>query len=150
MKLFTPTEIILHHSFTKDSKTVSWQPIREYHLSLGWRDIGYHYGIEMVNDKFEILVGRFEGTNGAHTKEDKANWRSIGICCVGNFDNEPPDMAQWNILLELCENICRRYNIPVQNVKGHREYAPYKSCPGNAFDLIKFRDQLQDMLIGIP
>jgi len=148
MKIFTPSYIILHHSFTKDSKTVSWQPIREYHLSLGWQDIGYHYGIEMVNDKFEILVGRFEGTVGAHTKG--LNGLSIGICCVGNFDNEPPDMAQWNILLELCENICRRYNLPVQNVKGHREYAPYKSCPGNAFDLTAFRNQLQDILIGIP
>lgn len=149
MSLFIPTYVIMHHSLTEDGKTVSWQPIRDYHLSLGWRDVGYHYGIEIVNDKYEILVGRFEGTNGAHTKEDNKNWESVGICCVGNFDDEEPDMAQWNVAMDLVENICLRYRIPVENVKGHNEYAPYKTCPGKRFDMDLFRDQLKDRFRSI-
>lgn len=35
--------IIVHHTGAEEKDTAQ---VRRYHLSLGWRDIGYHYVIE--------------------------------------------------------------------------------------------------------
>lgn len=142
--LIKPKYIFLHHSLTKDSKTVSWGAIRKYHTKdLGWRDIGYHYGIEEVGKYNEILVGRLEGSSGAHTKGYNNN--SIGICIVGNYDNEKPSEEKWILTLRLVQNISLRYNIPVKNVMGHREVASYKSCPGELFSISTFRKDLKNL-----
>lgn len=143
--LIKPQFIFIHHSLTRDSGTVSWNAIRDYHVNLlHWRDIGYHYGIEEVNERAEIFVGRFEGETGAHVKGH--NRDSIGICLVGNHDLEGVTIEKWNLTLQLVKNICLRYEIPVKNVLAHREVASYKSCPGNMFDIEEFRDDLEDRL----
>ena len=133
--------IILHHSLTKDSKTVSWPAIRRYHKHvLGWEDIGYHYGIELIEGEYEILIGRFEGEQGAHTKG--YNFGSIGICMVGNFDLFPPIEDQRNIALVLCRDILKRCGWKKDMIFGHSEFAPWKSCPGKEFDMVKFRKDI--------
>lgn len=142
--LIKPKFIFIHHSLTKDSKTVSWSAIRKYHtVNLGWRNIGYHYGIEEVGNVNEIFVGRFEGINGAHAKG--YNYKSIGICVVGNYDNKKPSNNKWYLTLKLTQNIALRYNIPIENVLGHREVANYKSCPGNLFSMKNFRNDLKNL-----
>jgi len=146
MRLFNPDTIILHHSLTKDGPTVNWQAIRRYHVyDLGWTEIGYNYGIELIGTGYEILLGRFEGTIGAHTIGH--NTHSIGICFIGNFDKDSPDMAQWNTGVELCANIALRCHISVENIKGHNHYAPYKTCPGKRFDVDLFRNDVGALLI---
>lgn len=137
-----PTHIIVHHSKTTDSDTLSWNAIRDYHKGLGWSDIGYHYGIEFVRDDYVILVGRMQDDTGAHCRESGMNGRSLGICCVGDFDKEAPPVALLHKLRALVVSLMRVFDIPAENVKGHRDYAPYKSCPGRLFDLDKFRDTL--------
>jgi len=139
----TPKFIILHHSLTKDSETVSWQAIRRYHIdTMKWNDIGYHYGIELVNDQHEILVGRMPNQSGAHCKQMGMNRMSIGICFVGNFDDGKPLPEMWVMGLRFVRGLMDIYQIPRQNIKGHRELCDYKSCPGFYFDLNKFRSQL--------
>jgi len=135
--------ILIHHSLTKDSKTVSWQAIRKFHINeRGWRDIGYHFGIELVNDEYEILCGRPLDMPGAHCRESGMNRKAIGICCVGNYDEEEPKEEMLKRLASLCRWLMRTYDIPKERVLGHRDFAEYKSCPGKMFDLDRLRKSL--------
>lgn len=141
-----PTKIILHHSATKDSGTVSWNAIRRYHISqCKWEDIGYHFGIEFVEDKgdpkgsYEILVGRTLDKAGAHTTGQ--NHDSIGICFIGNFDDQLVPLFQWNAGLRLVRWLMRQFSISRANIYGHRYFAP-KTCPGIGFDVELFKLQL--------
>lgn len=133
----TPRKIILHHSLTKDSGTVSWQAIRRYHVETnGWRDIGYHFGVELVNDTYELFVGRMVNEVGAHTLGQNSD--SIGVCLVGNFDLAEPSPEQWATAVRLCRGLRSLAGIPASQIFGHRDFAA-KSCPGKFFDLERFR-----------
>ena len=135
-----PEYIIIHHSLTKDSGTVSWQAIRRYHKNeLGWRDIGYHFGIEDVNGEYEVLVGRNLNDTGAHCKEQGMNNKSVGICFVGNFDEGKPDNKLWDKGVNLVKGLSDILHISPSKIFGHRYFAGYKSCPGNLFDIDKFK-----------
>jgi N-acetyl-anhydromuramyl-L-alanine amidase AmpD len=135
-----PKYIIIHHSHTADSETASWPVIRKIHMDKGWVDIGYHYGIEDLRGSIEIIVGRFENEAGAHCLE--YNTRSIGICCIGNFDEATPDPAMWERLIDLIRDLQRKYKIKTSNVLGHRETGAPKSCPGHNFSMVRLRGEL--------
>ncbi|MHA2066121.1 MAG: peptidoglycan recognition protein family protein [Candidatus Thorarchaeota archaeon] len=133
----------MHHSLTKDGEEPNWGAIRRYHtVDKGWRDIGYHYGIEMVRLYPEILLGRLPYQVGAHTKQQGMNKMSLGVCVVGNFDIHPPRQEVWLKALALVRYLLYAHNLVVTAVHAHRDYAPYKTCPGLAFNMDKFRSEL--------
>lgn len=135
-----PDKIIIHHSLTKDSCTMSWSSIRRYHKEeLGWSDIGYHFGIESINCNAEILFGRSPLLKGAHCRGYNKN--SISVCVVGNFDTFPPPAGKWEKLKELLNWLLLIYNIPVSEIYGHNHFST-KSCPGNKFDIQKLKNEL--------
>ena len=126
-----PTKIIIHHSATKDGMTYKdFDSIKQGHLNLGYRDIGYHYVIESVNNEYKVIKGRAETDTGAHTISH--NNSSIGICLVGNFTNESPSNGQINALVNLIKDIhSRRGKLPIY---GHRDFNA-TACPGDKFPM---------------
>jgi len=132
--------IIIHHSLTKDSKTVSWGTIRKYHKSLGWGNIGYHFGIELARNDYEIFIGRTLDQKGCHT--GSKNIGSIGICFVGNYDDVAPPLEMLKTSIPLVRWLMKLYDIPIDEIYGHRNFAK-KSCPGNRFDMDYYKELIE-------
>jgi len=132
-----PQKIIVHHSLTKDSGTVSWGAIRRYHIEQrGWLDVGYHAGVELVENNnisyYETLLGRAWDIPGAHTAGQNNN--SLGICFVGNFDIDTPPLAQLQAGAKLIKYWMSIFRIPFKEIYPHRKFAD-KTCPGKQFDM---------------
>jgi len=158
-------KIIIHHSLTKDGKVVDWQAIRRYHTSWAyrgniitkdeardlvkngkrvkrpWTNIGYHFGIEKINDDYEILVGRQLNQIGAHVRG--YNKDTLGICVVGNYDDEQPPVEAIKLLIKLCKAMSSIFNISTNNILGHYELNNDKSCPGKMFSMDSFRNKMR-------
>ncbi len=45
-------------------------------------------------------------------------------------------------LVKLVRSLILQYSIPVENIRMHREFAPYKSCPGTKFPWDRFKGAL--------
>lgn len=136
-----PNKIIIHHSAGTDNKVLKdFDSIRNYHINEnGWRDIGYHYVVESVNNEYKVIQGRKETDTGAHTVGQNNN--SIGICVIGNFMNESPSNGQIQALVNLIKDIHSRYGkLPIY---GHRDFNS-TSCPGDKFPL----EQIKKLVEG--
>lgn len=142
----TPNKIIVHHSLTEDSGTVSWGAIRAYHKEIQkWKDIGYHAGIEQVLSGglpyYEALIGRIWDEPGAHTRGH--NHDSLAICFIGNFDKSVPGRELLDAGAAVIAYWLRIFNLTIEDIYGHRDFNPAKSCPGKNFDM----DRLK-MIVG--
>lgn len=131
--------ILIHHSLTEDSGTVSWDAIRRFHMDPNgpaqyrMRDIGYHAGIELIDGKYEVLFGRPLDWIGAHCPD--VNRTHLGFLFVGNYDVITPTRE---MLRTACSRVIRpwmkAFDIKPSEIQAHREYAP-KTCPGKLFDM---------------
>lgn len=136
---YKPKYIIMHDSLTKDGETVSWGAIRKFHKEVkGWSDIGYHFGIELIGETYEVLLGRIIGQQGAHCPG--FNTIGIGICLIGNFDESTVPEGQWDLAVKLVAHLSMALGIANANIMGHREAMPgERTCPHKNFDCVLFR-----------
>lgn len=130
--------ITVHHDgmtpFTTDDMKSSAgriETIRNGHRGNGWGDIGYHFVIDRDGRVWE---GRAINYQGAHVK----NWNegNLGICCLGNFDEQSPSAEQMAALERHLKFLMRTYGVPKTRVKTHQEWAGAKTaCPGKSLQL---------------
>lgn len=139
--MWKPEKIIIHHSGTNDSGSVSWGAIRQHHLFVNkWSRMGYHFGIELLRHDYEVLVGLIPTQPGIHCIGHNEN--SIGICMIGDFNRIEPPQKQWNLGLDWTRFLCNFLDIPAENVYGHGELDRNRTCPGTFFDMSLFRRML--------
>jgi hypothetical protein len=144
----TPTHIMIHHSYTSDSETVSWAAIEKFHKeTMKWLDIAYHAGVECVTNnlelyeyKYQALIGRPVNAFAAACPQGRMNEVALHVCCIGNFDIAPPPKEMIDVLLKrILIPWSEEFSIPVDNWVGHRDYNSQKSCPGTQFNLAELR-----------
>jgi len=117
------TLIVLHCSCSRIDRRYTFEQCRRDHmLHNRWKDIGYHYYVELDGS---LRKGRDESMMGAHVKHHNAH--SIGVCYEGGLDAQgrPADTrteAQKVTLLRLIKALRQRY--PKALVVGHRDLSP--------------------------
>lgn len=160
MAINVPKNIILHCSASPDHPDkVDRAAIIRYHVDVkGYSDGGYHRYIEDTDGdgNFEILTGRAISTPGAHCVDGGMNYKSIGICFIGGDPwtgfgpAYPMPQKQWEAGVKLCAELCKEYQIPVENIFCHRDFNKGKTCPGIGFDRDGFRSEVKAVLDAVP
>ncbi|MEW5762562.1 MAG: N-acetylmuramoyl-L-alanine amidase [Bacillota bacterium] len=138
------SHIIVHHTGAEEKDAAQ---VRAYHLSLGWRDVGYHFLIERSG---AVVAGRPLGLPGAHCTAAGMNRRAIGVALIGNFEAHPPLAAQLAALVELLRHLAAAHGIPAANILGHREVPGAATlCPGRYLDMGEVRRRVDNALQGM-
>jgi len=119
--------IIIHCSATPEGRDVSADDIRSWHKARGWRDIGYHF---VVNIDGFLQMGRPIEQIGAHAKG--YNRKSIGICYIGGTDadlnaKDTLNEKQRETIQALIIDLKRSYPT-ITKLIGHNEVSA-KTCP---------------------
>lgn len=111
---------------------------------------GYHAGFAAPE---ETDPAREKRLKTFYDFENGQFWNNhyLTICLVGDFSREGshPTDAQWYALLLLVSDLWWRYDIPLENIRGHAELMKasglkdYTDCPGAHFDLDSLRAQCE-------
>jgi len=121
-----PDGIVLHHSASSWAG-VNTEVIREWHLSRGFADIGYHF---VITKEGVIEEGRPLKYKGAHCKAQQKNHTSIGVCLVGDSTKDGFKPIQRKALVYLIGYLEARYG-QVFKISQHSDWEPNKPyCAG--------------------
>ena len=150
------THIVIHSSDTEDGPRVNANAVEKWHKeNNGWSEVGYHFLVEQAPedktpDAMTIWNGRSLYDIGAHA--EGFNTKGIGVCCIGDYDNEGPDGRHWETTAYVCQLLKKLFKDKKGielDVIGHREVYPLlgqevkKTCPGAKWDMDLFRKACQ-------
>lgn len=143
----------------------------DYHVkTLRWTHGGYNYVIDKegiieyaLDEKITPFHAGFRDPKNSLNLEFGQYWNNhyIAICLSGSFSKNrqsntrkfarktpnfftQPSQKQLNSLLYLISILRDKYNIPIDNIRGHRELNGCDTiCPGENFDLHNLRKIVQ-------
>ena len=136
-------EKLVIHTAAAEGSWYDIEDIDEWHRERGWKMVGYHYFI--LKDG-TIQRGREDHMIGAHVKGH--NTGSLGICLQGHGDKEEWTSEQWDSVISLCLRKMDEYDIPVEEIYGHRAFTDRKTCPGTKVDMDEVREKIDLASIG--
>ncbi len=125
--------------------------------ALDERIAGYHAGFKDSNNTLNLEYGQY--WNNHYIAICLAGWFSSGRTYKdkdGNVHLYPeeyivPSEAQMDALIKLCLHLMGKYDIPVENVRGHRELeGSHTQCPGLNFTPVELREKIRAALAVIP
>jgi len=138
--------IIIHHSATDEGNALCFH---SFHHQRGFeKGLGYHFvinnGTKSKQDgHIEVAPRWIKQQNGAHCKASNMNYKAIGICLVGNFNEEFVSEKQMDSLVWLVNRLRKYYRISARNIRGHGQVPEAKTeCPGKHFPWKKFKSRL--------
>jgi N-acetyl-anhydromuramyl-L-alanine amidase AmpD len=139
--------IVIHHSASANAsvKGMDYYHRVERHMENG---LAYHFVIgngHSMKDG-EIAIGHrwTAQLDGGHLASEALNKKSIGICLVGNFDQDRPTKRQMDSLQALVGFLLARCRLSPDAVKTHQQINPiYTRCPGHNFPGKRFLKELE-------
>ena len=130
----SPRLVVIHHSATHTGNAKLFRCL--HRVVNGWEDIGYHFviGNGTCSVDGSIERGRPLNVMGAHAKDHNHN--TIGICLVGNFEEETPSPEQMNALGKLLGELLARFGLRGKDIRLHRQLKGCTTvCPGKNLGL---------------
>ncbi len=124
--------VVVHHSATNSGGAAEFDAM---HRGKGWDELGYHFvignGSSTPDGLVEVGPRWAMQKQGAHAKTDdnRFNEVGVGICLVGDFENQPPSQRQLQSLAVLTAYLMDTYQIPANRVIGHDD-TKATACPG--------------------
>ena len=132
--------ITLHHSGDPKPITLKDDPAKILRFlqtwgrdDKNWWDVPYHFFIAPDGKIYEGRDWHYIGET--NTKYDPSGHFLINV--LGNYEIQTPNPAQLNAIMDLMAWAVSEFNIPLDRIKGHRDYAD-TDCPGmNLYSYLK-------------
>ena len=135
--------IVLHHSASPGGNAAK---MNRFHRGRGWDGVAYHFvitngkggadgGLQVTDRWWQQKHGAHAGSLPAEAfpgEKNGYNEFGIGICLVGNFEKKAPTRAQMVTLTRLVRRLQGLFDIPAENILGHRHVRD-TACPGRHF-----------------
>lgn len=142
--------IVVHHSATAKGNAARFD---HYHREKrGWEyGLAYHFvignGSFSGDGEIEVSERWKKQIHGAHTANMDCNRVAIGICLVGDFENEgTPTDNQFESLVGLIQYLSGRYNISLSDILLHKQvHQKGTACPGKNFPVAKLKTRLHQI-----